>query len=531
MLAGAAGHGNVADPAAYASAVERVGERICLADSFRLPERDPTPGFSFSDDENTERITLQQSVDFEVVVSDLRNATAPDARARRRVRETYGEGLAAVRWMSDRLASRGIVAFLSDGAFIDEPSMAGMRSALEREFGRIDHVVLGESRGLTFLVRGGRRGPIRYGHAAASFGEVEWRELEPTPAHVWRTEILAPEWPGFLPLVGERGAIFASENAGAPDGRDAPGPGAKGARRVMRQPYAAAWRALDRNARREPWPGDEPTLVVLREPFGVFSSNAPVDRRFGRTSVRTVSGAVSASALRRFRTVYGAGVVDRDVFDYVLALLHHPAYGRRYREDLRRGAPRIPLIEPERLEVLARVDGGPSAGPGTAFGTGWLDPDDFEPGSVPDYDDPFASPYARGDVEPGFLLFCGLGAALYRVQTGFERLLPYPLERIESSDFDGRVERMRLSGDTARLVLSPSLTLAGIPPEASSAKIGTRTALEWTVEAQRVRRDFDPNRPDDPEHLVRLVGKVVAASVETARLQGLVGTVDLDRFV
>ena len=526
--------GNVADPADYARALPE--GTVCLADSFNLPGRDPTPGFAFSDDENTERIALQQATEFEIVASDLRGVPPPDPRARRRVRETYGEGLAAVRWMSDRLAPRGIVAFVSDGAFVDSPALAGMRGALEREFGGVWHV----APGMTFLVRGGRRRGIFYartpvtpdpspqeGRGETPYADIDWQELEPTPGHVWRTEILAPEWSGFLPLAGERGAIFGGENVGAPDGRDAPVAGAKGARRVMRQPFAPAWRVLDRATRREPWPDNGPTMVVVQEPFGVFATSAPVDRRFGRAPLRAISGAVSPSALRRFRAEYGAGVVERDVFDYALALLHHPAYRVRYHEDLRRSVPRVPLVAPERLQALAEIEDAPPVGPGTAFGTGWLDPDDFEPGSVPDYDDPFASPYARSDVEPGFLLLCGLGAALYRVQNEFERLLPFPLERIESVGFEARVERMRLSGDRTRLIVTPGLTLSGIPPEAFAVRMGARSGLEWAVEAYRAGRDFDPNLPEEPERLVRRMGQVVAAGIETERLAGIVGVIDL----
>ena len=259
----------------------------------------------------------------------------------------------------------------------------------------------------------------------------------------------------------------------------------------------------------------------------MIATNAPVDRKFGGKPVRAVSGAVSPSALRRFRAAYGAGVVDRDVFDFALALLHHPAYRTRYREDLRRGVPRLPMPPPDRLLALAEIEDAPPVGPGAPFGTGWLDPADFEPGSVPDFDDPFASPYARPDVEPGFLLLCGLGAALYRVQADFERLLPLPLERIEKGAFEGRVERMRLSPDRTRLVVAPSLTLNGVPPEASRIGIGARSGLEWLVKGQRVRRDFDPNRPDDPERIVRLAGQVAAAGLETERLAEIVGVIDL----
>ena len=68
------------------------------------------------------------------------------------------------------------------------------------------------------------------------------------------------------------------------------------------------------------------------------------------------------------------------------------------------------------------------------------------------------------------------------------------------------------------------LTLSGIPPEVQEYKLGNRSALEWVVDQYRVSTDArsgivnDPNRPDDPEYIVRLIGQVVTVSVETAQL-------------
>ena len=72
--------------------------------------------------------------------------------------------------------------------------------------------------------------------------------------------------------------------------------------------------------------------------------------------------------------------------------------------------------------------------------------------------------------------------------------------------------------------MNPSLTLAGIPRETFDYRLGNRSALEWVVDQYRVTQDdrsgikSDPNRDDDPQYIVRLVGQVVRVSLETTRL-------------
>jgi predicted helicase len=88
-----------------------------------------------------------------------------------------------------------------------------------------------------------------------------------------------------------------------------------------------------------------------------------------------------------------------------------------------------------------------------------------------------------------------------------------------------RVEvKMRLSKDKLRLAVNPSLTLAPIPPEVFEYRLGNRSALEWVIDQYQVSEDkrsgikSDPNREDDPEYIVRLVGQVVRVSLETVKL-------------
>jgi predicted helicase len=68
------------------------------------------------------------------------------------------------------------------------------------------------------------------------------------------------------------------------------------------------------------------------------------------------------------------------------------------------------------------------------------------------------------------------------------------------------------------------LTLDGIPPETSEYRLGNRSALEWVIDQYQVSTDKrsgitnDPNRPDDPEYIVRLLAQVITVSLETVKV-------------
>jgi predicted helicase len=86
------------------------------------------------------------------------------------------------------------------------------------------------------------------------------------------------------------------------------------------------------------------------------------------------------------------------------------------------------------------------------------------------------------------------------------------------------VGKMKLNRDKTSLQLNHSLILEGIPPEVFNYRLGNRSALEWVIDQYRVTEDArsgiksDPNREDDPEYIVRLVGQVVRVSVETVKI-------------
>ncbi len=177
-------------------------------------------------------------------------------------------------------------------------------------------------------------------------------------------------------------------------------------------------------------------------------------------------------ALAQFRAHYHDDSITKwDIFHYVYGLLHHPGYRERYQANLKRELPRIPFA-------------------------------------------------------PDFRAFAAAGARLAQIHVGYEEQPEYPLVQFETPDMqlDWRVEKMRLSKDKTQLRYNNLLTLDGIPSEVFSYRLGNRSALEWIIDQYRVKTDKrsgivnDPNRADDPQYILRLIGKVVSVSLETVEI-------------
>ena len=225
-------------------------------------------------------------------------------------------------------------------------------------------------------------------------------------------------------------------------------------------------------------------------------------------------------ALAQFREAHGADVTKWDIFHYVYALLHDPAYRTRYAENLKRELPRIP-IEPRRHGghgEQTEGEGGENSGPELST-----------PPSTANASPLLSSPSVSSVpsvVQSDFRRYVRVGAELLRLHRDYETADEYPLQSIENREvpFSWRVEKMKLSKDKTQIVVNDSLTLGGIPPECFAYRLGNRSALEWVLDQYQVTTDkrsglvSDPNRPDDEEYIVRLVGKVIAVSLQTVKL-------------
>ena len=178
-------------------------------------------------------------------------------------------------------------------------------------------------------------------------------------------------------------------------------------------------------------------------------------------------------ALTEFRTHYQDDTITKwDIFHYNYGLLHHPDYREKYEANLKRDLPHIPFAE------------------------------DF-----------------RG--------FAEAGARLADIHVNYESQPEYDrLKFIQNPDvpLDWRVEKMKLSRDKTQIVYNNFLTIDGIPAQAFEYRLGTRSALEWVIDQYRVKTDKrscivnDPNCADDPQYIVKLIGKVITVSLETVNI-------------
>ena len=175
-------------------------------------------------------------------------------------------------------------------------------------------------------------------------------------------------------------------------------------------------------------------------------------------------------ALAEFRAHCKDDTITKwDIFHYTYGLLHHPDYCETYQANLKRDLPHIPFAK-------------------------------------------------------DFWGFAEAGARLAALHINYESQPEYDkLKFIQTPNvpLNWRVEKMKLSKDKTSLIYNDFLTLSGIPPKVFDYRLGTRSALEWVVDQYRVKTDKrsgivnDPNRADDPQYIVKLIGKVITVSLET----------------
>ena len=182
-------------------------------------------------------------------------------------------------------------------------------------------------------------------------------------------------------------------------------------------------------------------------------------------------------ALAEFRTHYRDDTITKwDIFHYNYGILHHPDYRERYEANLKRDLPHIPFAK-------------------------------------------------------DFWEFAEAGALLADLHVNYESQPEYDkLKFIQTPGvpLNWRVEKVKFSRDKISLIYNDFLTIDGIPSKAFAYRLGTRSALEWIVDQYRVKTDKrsgivnDPNRADDPQYIVKLIGKVITVSLETvAVVEGL----------
>jgi predicted helicase len=193
---------------------------------------------------------------------------------------------------------------------------------------------------------------------------------------------------------------------------------------------------------------------------------------------------ISDARLDQYQTVYGTSVSKDDIFYYSYGLLHSTAYRVAYAADLKKGLPRIPMVQ--------------------------------------DFDG-----------------FSAAGRLLADLHVNYESVAPYPLDELVNGkgkeDELYRVQKMTFARgssprekDRTRIVYNSRITLSGIPEAAYEYKLGSRSAIEWIMDRYQVKTDRasgivnDPNdwatEHGDPRYILDLLKRIVTVSVETMKV-------------
>ena len=167
---------------------------------------------------------------------------------------------------------------------------------------------------------------------------------------------------------------------------------------------------------------------------------------------------ITPKARTLFQIFYADDTITQaDIFHYVYAVLHHPAYRTRFAENLKRDLPRIPF-----LGVAADVS--PLKSPPAKTGK------KSEPAHTGCYEGKFyplaAVEKMQGDVKPDhnpkasaklFHAFAAAGKKLADLHVNYESAREFKLKRVENKEvkLDWRVEAMKLIKVGMRSTASP----------------------------------------------------------------------------
>ena len=175
-------------------------------------------------------------------------------------------------------------------------------------------------------------------------------------------------------------------------------------------------------------------------------------------------------------------ITKKDIFHYVYAVLHNPAYRKKYELNLKREFPRVPFYE-------------------------------------------------------DFWQWAAWGKQLMDLHLNYETAEPYPLERIEKELKPGKENKPRLKPDREKgiIYLDQVTELHGIPAAAWDYKLGNRAALDWILDQYKekkirdktVREQFNTYRfADYKEQMIELLQRVCRVSVETVNIVNEMGDGD-----
>ncbi len=171
---------------------------------------------------------------------------------------------------------------------------------------------------------------------------------------------------------------------------------------------------------------------------------------------------------------YGLVISKEDIFHYVYAVLHNPAYRTKYEQNLKREFPRIPF-----------------------------------------YDD--------------FAKWRDWGKTLMDLHINYETVEPFALKEATDKDIKKPKAKLKADKDSGIIILDEATSLLGIPATAWQYKLGNRSALEWILDQYKEKTPKDPTIAekfntyrfaDYKAQVIDLLKRVTTVSVKTQEIVG-----------
>ena len=246
-------------------------EGICLVDTFDLTKVKDNEQYDFLAPENTKRVENQKNTPMFVIIGNppynVGQVNENDNNKNRkyetldqRVSGTYAREsratlktklsdpyVKAIRWASDRIGEKGIVAFVTNNSFLDDFSFDGMRKHLANDFDSIYVLDLGGNLrkhsgvsnvfgirvgvSINFFIKKKKRESTRssifyvrveetrkkeykfhYLELKEHYQNIEWQPVTPDQQNTWLTEGMRTEFENFIPM-GSKAARMGKDEA------------------------------------------------------------------------------------------------------------------------------------------------------------------------------------------------------------------------------------------------------------------------------------------------------------------------------
>lgn len=216
---------------------------------------------------------------------------------------------------------------------------------------------------------------------------------------------------------------------------------------------------------------------------------------------------IKPAAVAKFREHLGEEITADDIFHYVYGVLHSPDFRSEFEVNLKKEAPRVPLVT-DRAAFDAIVAAGTEL---MHLHIGYDDLDMVEP-----Y--PLVEEWVDG-ADPDHSDFSSA-----RLLVGSQKM-KYP--KVTDTDPESETYGKKIP-DKTRLIYNEFLTLSGIPERAHDYVLGTRSGIDWIIDRWYVKIDKASGIVNDvnqwglehgkPRYIIDLIKQVVTLSIRTVEI-------------